>query len=228
MGLHHHARQVANDGKARTVTASRRARGVGETVARKTASTGSEAGDEALETIRETVAVVSSRVNEATDGRAETIPTPSTVAATADRATTLTVEIRQFLDEIDHRYAAKSAVNGARHGYFAGPYGAVLGAGAGTVYGAYTSTQPTFDPQTSNPSNKNENVDIGRYLNGVRRVKTGYEVGKRFGTKGKVAGAAIGAGVSVLPLGRGLAEQVDGPLSRCVDSIPVPTSEKIP
>ncbi len=237
MGLQDHVREVAKSAKTGTVTASRRARGAGGTVARKTADTGSEAGDEVLRTVRETVETVHGRVNGADS--VKTIPTPSVVAGTADRATTtLTAEIRQFLDAVDHRYAAESAVKGARHGYAAGPYGAVFGAGAGTVYGAYNSTRPDFDPEAPIP---NETVDIGRYLDGIGHVRTGYEAGKRFGTKGKVAGAAIGAGVSVFPLVRKLyphersaeqcsalfAERVDEPLSHYVDSISMPAIDEI-
>ena len=122
------------------------------------------------------------------------------MAATTDRsAATLATEIRQFVDAVDHRYAAKSALRGARRGYIAGPYGAVLGGGVGTVYGAYSSTRAAFDPDESPQSFVKED-DIERYLDGVQHARTGYEVGKRFGTKGKVAGAAIGAGVSTLPL----------------------------
>ncbi|MCO8256059.1 hypothetical protein NKF26_19810 [Haladaptatus sp. AB618] len=225
MGLRDHANEVANDAKARTMTAARRARGVGETVARKTADTGSEAGGEALRTVRETVESVHGRVD-GSEG-VEAIPEPSVVSATTDQATTaLTVEIRQFLDDVDHRYAAKSAFNGARQGYAAGPYGAVLGAGAGTVYGAYNSTRDTFDPEAANP---NEGIDVGQYLDGIGHVRTGYEAGKRFGTKGKVAGAAIGAGVSVLPLVRELSsiERADEPLSHYVDSISLPSIDGI-
>ncbi|KZN22683.1 hypothetical protein A4G99_18050 [Haladaptatus sp. R4] len=166
MGLRDHAHEVANDAKERTMTAARRARGVGGTVARKTADTGSEAGGEALRTVRETAESVRGRVD-GSEG-VEAIPKPSVVAETTGQATTaLTVEIRQFLDEVDHRYAAKSAFNGARQGYAAGPYGAVLGAGAGTVYGAYNSTQGHLRSGSRKPERRHRR----RAVSGRRRTR---------------------------------------------------------
>lgn len=193
-------REVAEGAKEGTEAASRAGRSVGVTAARETVNTGTTAYDElshAAKSARETADTVRERVS---DLDPELVPDSLAMAATTDRsAATLATEIRQFVDAVDHRYAAKSALRGARHGYIAGPYGAVLGGGVGTVYGAYSSTRAAFDPDESSQSFVKED-DIERYLDGVQHARTGYEVGKRFGTKGKVAGAAIGAGVSTLPL----------------------------
>jgi len=198
--LRNRVREVAEGAKEGTEAASRVGRSAGETAARETVKTGTTAYDElsrAAESARETADTVSERVR---DLDTEPLPDSLATAAMTNRsAATLATEIRQFVDAVDHRYAAKSALRGARRGYIAGPYGAVLGGGVGTVYGAYSSTRAAFDPDEP-PQPSITEGDIERYLDGVQHARTGYEVGKRFGTKGKVAGAAIGAGVSTLPL----------------------------
>lgn len=198
--LRNHVREVTKSTKGRTEAASHASRNVGETAARETVKAGTTAYDElsrAAKSARDTVDAVRERVN---DRGSEPLLDPLAIAATTDRsAATLAIEIQQFVDAVDRRYAAKSALQGARHGYAAGPYGAVFGGGVGTVYGAYNSTRATFDPDDP-PHPFGEEADVERYLNRVQHAKTGYEVGKRFGTKGKVVGVALGAGISTLPL----------------------------
>ncbi|MFH5801710.1 hypothetical protein [Haladaptatus sp. CMAA 1911] len=198
--LRNRIREVAEDAKERTETVSYVGRIAGETTARKTVGSGTTAYDElarAATSAREAVDTVRERLN---DRGSETLSDPSAIAATTNlSAATVAIEIREFIDAVDHRYAAKSAFQGAQRGYIAGPYGAVLGGGIGTVYGTYTSTREAFDPNEP-PRPFSEMGDIERYLDSVQHARTGYEVGKRFGTKGKVTGAAIGAGVSTLPM----------------------------
>jgi hypothetical protein len=198
--LRDRVREVAEGAKEQTEVVSRVGHDIREAAAQETVKNGTAAYDElsrAATSAMETADTVRERVN---DQSLEPLPDPSVIAATTNRsAMTLATEIRQFVDAVDHRYATKSAFQGARRGYIAGPYGAVLGGGMGTVYGAYNSTRGGFDPDDP-PRPFSEVGDIDRYLDGVGHARTGYEFGKRFGTKGKVAGAAIGAGVSTLPL----------------------------
>ncbi|KZN22547.1 hypothetical protein A4G99_18930 [Haladaptatus sp. R4] len=208
--LRNRVREVAEDVTEQTEAVSHVGRNVGETAARETVRNGTIAYNElssAATSAREAVDIVREHMNN------QSLKTPSdplAIAATANRSTTtLAIEIREFVDAIDHRYAAKSAFQGARRGYIAGPYGAVLGGGIGTMYGAYNSTRETFDPEEP-PQPFSGVSDIERYLDGVRHARTGYEVGKRFGTKGKVTGAVIGTGVSTLPL---LVERVTASLN---------------
>ncbi|WP_458189687.1 hypothetical protein [Haladaptatus sp. NG-WS-4] len=205
--LRNRVREVAEDAKEQTEAVAHTGRNVGETTARKTVRRGTTAYDElsrAATSARETVDTVRERVNYRAS---EPLPDQLAIATTTNRsAATLATEIQQFVDTVDQHYAAKSGLHGARRGYIAGPYGAVLGGGLGTVYGAYNSTRAAFDPEKP-PQPFQKVGDIEQYLEGVQHARTGYEVGKRFGTKGKVAGAAIGAGVSTLPL---LIERVTG------------------
>ncbi|WP_076432996.1 hypothetical protein [Haladaptatus litoreus] len=198
--LRDRVREVAEGAKEQTEAVSRVGRNVGETAARETVKSGTTAYDElsrAAKSARGTADTVRERVN---NRGSEPLSDPLAITAmTNQSATTLAIEIRQFVDAVDYQYAAKSALQGVRRGYIAGPYGAVLGGGMGTVYGAYNSTRAAFDPDEP-PQLFNEVDDIERYLDSVQHARTGYEVGKRFGAKGKVTGAAIGAGVSTLPL----------------------------
>lgn len=198
--LRDRVREVAEDAKEQTEAVSRIGHVIGEAAARETIKNGTTAYDElsrAATSAMATADTVRERVN---DRSLKPLPDPSVIAATTNRsAMTLATEIRQYVDAVDHRYATKSAFQGVRRGYIAGPYGAALGGGMGTVYGAYNSTREGFDPDDP-PRPFSEVGDIERYLDGVGHARTGYEFGKRFGTKGKVAGAAIGAGVSTLPL----------------------------
>ncbi|WP_227377806.1 hypothetical protein [Haladaptatus halobius] len=197
--LRNRVREIAEDAKEQTEAVSHVGHNVGKTAARETVRRGTTAYDElsrAATSTRETVDTVRERVN---NRGSEPIPDPLAIAAATNRsAATLAIEIQQFVDAVDHHYAAKSGLQGARRGYVAGPYGSVLGGGLGTVYGAYNSTRAAFDPDEP-PQPFSEVGDIEWYLNSVQHARTGYEIGKRFGTKGKVTGAAIGAGVSTLP-----------------------------
>lgn len=198
MKLPERARDVADEAKETAAAVSRRGKETGEAVARSTGSKTRDGLRNAAGSAREQAESVRERATEG--GDASNLPArPAAVREAADRsAAELTVEIRRFLERVDHRYAAKSAVSGAQYGYAAGPYGAAVGAGAGSVYGAYSSTRAAFDPE--NPTGPFEEAfDADRYLDGVRHAKTGYEVGKSFGKKGKVAGAAVGAGMAALP-----------------------------
>ena len=208
--LRNRVREVAEDAKEQTEAVSHVGRNVGETAARETVRNGTTAYDElsrAAISAREAVDTVRERMN---NRSSETLSDSLAIGTTTNRsAGTLAIEIREFVDAVDHRYAAKSAFQGARRGYIAGPYGAVLGGGIGTMYGAYNSTRAAFDPDEP-PQPFSEMDNIERYLDGIQYARTGYEVGKRFGTKGKLTGAVIGAGVSTLPL---LVERVTASLN---------------
>ncbi|RBI61531.1 hypothetical protein DMJ13_12540 [halophilic archaeon] len=205
--------------RERTTEASRRAASTGSEVVRETTSAGSVARDgvaDATDAARETVGTAFGRFDlpDVAVGPPDVGITPSDVAidppdvaaptGESPSAAAVAEEIQAIVDDVDRRYAARNALEGARYGITAGPYGAAVGAGVGTAYGAYSSTRGAFDPDDpSGPVGERvesvtEGVDAGRYLDGVRHAKTGYRVGGKLGTEGKIAGAALGGGGSLL------------------------------
>ena len=178
--------------KERAVEVSRRAASTGTEVVRETTSAGSAARDEVADAARKRVGTAFERLDlsDVAVGPPDVgvtasdvaVDPPAVAAQTGEppSAAAVAEEIQTIVEDVDRRYAARNALEGARYGITAGPYGAAVGAGVGTAYGAYSSTRSAFDPDDpSGPLGERvesvtEGVDADRYLDGVRHAKTGY------------------------------------------------------
>lgn len=203
------------------------------TRARDAATGASEATDRVVDRASETGAVIADEAGDLRERASDAVEAASGRVADEDGlppvaprvpdpapsdAAEVVAGVETLLDDLDARYTASSAVEGAGLGAAAGAPGTAVGAGAGAAYGVYSSTRSDFDPE--DPAGPVGNrVDAGRLLQGFRHARTGYRYGGVFGARGRVAGAALGMGVEALPVELSTAVRTLG--DRATDAAPV-------
>jgi hypothetical protein len=108
-------------------------------------------------------------------------------------------QIGAFAESVDPGYTARAAYDGTKRGVQFGPYGALVGAGAGVLYGAFESAQEEYDPDDpSIPVDEYLPDQVNELRSRYATAAAGYRYGGRLGTYGRVVGTAIGAGIDVV------------------------------